>query len=122
MPTLSPDVGAHSKSTSSLALRAHLLKATRSQDLDEAFEKVLSEYLELKIAALQETTDRLGEKWGMEFSTFKQRLADDDLPDDAYSYDVEQDYWEWEEAETLKAHYQQVQAEWTQKRPARLCT
>lgn len=112
---------AHYKSTSSLALRAHLLKATRSQDLDEAFEKVLSEYLELKIAALQETTDRLEEKWGMEFSTFKQRLADDDLPDDAYSYDVEQDYWEWEEAETLKAHYQQVQAEWTQKRSSRIC-
>jgi hypothetical protein len=101
MPTLSPDVG------------AHLLKATRSQDLDEAFEKVLSEYLELKIAALQETTDRLEEKWGMEFSTFKQRLADDDLPDDAYSYDVEKDFWEWEEAESLKTHYQQVQMEWT---------
>lgn len=50
---------------------AHLLRATRSQDLDEAFEKVLSEYLELKIATLQETTDRLEEKWGIEFSTFK---------------------------------------------------
>jgi hypothetical protein len=62
MPTLSPDVGAHSESTSSLALRAHLMKATRSQDLDEAFENVLSEYLELKIAALQEKTDRLEEK------------------------------------------------------------
>jgi hypothetical protein len=100
MPTLSPDVG------------AHLLRATRSQDLDEAFDKVLSEYLELKIAALQETTDRLEEIWGMEFSTFKRRLAEDDLPDDGYSHDVEQDFWEWEEAETLKAHYQTVQAEW----------
>lgn len=98
------------------------MKATRSQDLNEAFEKVLSEYLELKIAALQETTDRLEEKWGMEFSTFKRRLAADDLSDDAYSYDVEQDYWEWEEAETLKAHYQQVQSEWTRNRPGRLCT
>jgi len=38
----------------------------------------------------------------MEFSTIKQRLADDDLPDDAYSYDVEQDFWEWEDAERLK--------------------
>ncbi len=101
MPTLSPDVG------------AHLLKATRSQDLDEAFGKVLSEYLELKIAVLQKTTDRLEEKWGMEFSTFKRHLAEDDLPDEAYSYDVEQDCWEWEEAETLKAHYQQVQMGWT---------
>jgi hypothetical protein len=100
MPTLSPDVG------------AHLLKATRSRDLDEAFENVLSEYLELKIAALQDTTDRLEDKWEMEFSTFKRRLAEDGLPDDGYSHDVEQDFWEWEEAETLKAHYQTVQAEW----------
>jgi hypothetical protein len=47
----------------------------------------------------------------MEFSTFKRRAAEDDLSDDAYSYDVEQDYWEWEEAESLKSHYQQVQSE-----------
>ena len=32
---------------------------------------------------------------------------------EADSYSVEQDFWEWEEAETLKAHYQEVQAEWT---------
>lgn len=86
---------------------------TRSQDLDEAFEKVLSEYLELKIATLQEATNRLEEKWGMEFSTCKRCLTEDDLLDDAYSYDVEQDYWEWEEAETLKDHYQQVQTKST---------
>ena len=102
MPALSPDVG------------SHLLKATRSKDLDEAFEKVLSEYLELKIAHLEQTTDTLEEKWGMDFSTFKQRMVEDDLPADAYSHEVEQDFWDWEEAETLKGHYyQQVQAEWT---------
>ena len=101
MPALSPDVG------------SHLLKATRSKDLDEAFETVLSEYLELKIDRLEQTTNTLEEKWGMDFSTFKQRIAEDDLPADAYSYEGEQDFWDWEEAETLKAHYQQVQAEWT---------
>jgi len=101
MPTLSPDIG------------AHLLKATQAKDLDEAFEKVLSEYLELKIARLEQTTRAMEEKWGMEFSTFKRRMADDDLSEEADSYDVEQDFWEWEEAESLKAHYQKVQAEWT---------
>lgn len=100
MPALTPRVG------------AHLLKATRSHDLDEAFEKVFSEYLTLKIGALQQTTDHLKEKWEMDFSTFKQRLEEDDLPDSAYSYGTEQDFWRWEEAETLKAHYQQVWAEW----------
>ena len=101
MPALSPDVG------------AQLLKATRSRDLDEAFEKVLTEYLELKVGALRQTTDRLEEKWGMSFSEFKRRLGEDDLPDGAYTQEVEEDFWEWEEAETLKAHYEQVQKEWT---------
>lgn len=101
MPVLPPRVG------------AHLLKATRSRDLDEAFEKVFSEYLALKIRALEQTTDRLEEKWGMDLATFKRRMADRELPGDGYAYDVEQDFWQWEEAESLKAHYQQVQAEWT---------
>ena len=79
--------------------------------------KVLSEDLELKIAALHETTDRLEEKWGMKFPpssvawqrttcrTVRIRMM--------FSYNVEQDFWTWEEAETLKAHYRQGQAEWT---------
>ena len=101
MPCFSPEVG------------AHLLKATRSQDLDAAFETVFSEYLSLKIDSLERSIKRKEEKWGMEFSIFKRRLAEDDLPGEADSYRVEQDFWEWEEAETLKAHYQEVQAEWT---------
>ena len=101
MPALSPRVG------------ARLLEATRSQDLDEAFDKVFSEYLTLKIEALEQTTSRLEEKWGMDFATFRARMAEDDLPADAYEYDTEQDFWTWKEARTLKAHYEQVQAEWT---------
>jgi hypothetical protein len=101
MPALSPDVG------------AHLLKATGARDLDEAFETVLREYLSLKIEKLEQTTSRLEEKWGMSFSTFRRRVAENDLPEDAYSQKVEEDFWEWEEAETLKSHYRQVQDEWT---------
>ena len=73
---------------------AHLLKATRSQDLDAAFETVFSEYLSLKIDSLERSIQRKEEKWGMEFSTFKRRLAEDDLPGEADSYRVEQDFWE----------------------------
>ena len=101
MPTFSPDVG------------AHLLKATGARDLDEAFETVLREYLSLKIEKLEQATSRLEEKWGMSFSEFKRRMGENDLPEDAYTQEVESDFWDWEEAETLKAHYQQVQKEWT---------
>jgi hypothetical protein len=49
----------------------------------------------------------------MSFPTFKRRMAENDLPEDAYSQEVEEDFWEWEEAETLKSNYQRVQDEWT---------
>jgi len=49
----------------------------------------------------------------MSFSEFKRRFSENDLPVDVYTQEVEEDFWEWEEAETLKAHYQQVQKEWT---------
>jgi hypothetical protein len=101
MPALSPNVG------------AHLLKATRSNDLDEAFATVLSGYLELKIERLDQTTEAFEEKWGIDFSAFKRRMAEHDVPEDARSHSVEQDFWEWEEAETLKTHDQQVRSEWT---------
>jgi len=42
-------------------VRAHLLKATGSQDLNEAFETVLTEYLSLKIEMPEQTTTRLDE-------------------------------------------------------------
>ena len=102
MPSLPPRVG------------ASLVKATRSQDLDEALSKVLTEYLSLKVKDLQQTIDRFEEKWGMSFDTFKQRLRQKRLPDevDAYAYDTEQDFWQWEEAQTLKAHYERVQEDW----------
>ncbi len=101
MPAISPKVG------------AQLLKATRSHDLDEAFEKVFSEYLALKADALQHTIRRFEAKWGMDFSTFKRRMRDNDLPEDAYAYETKRDLWQWEEAETLKAHYERIQKEWT---------
>ena len=100
-PPLSPDVG------------SHLLKATRSRDLDEALETVLTEYLTLKIEKLQQTTDRWEERWGMSFSAVKHRRAENDLSEDAYSQELDEDFWAWEEAEPLKAHYRQVQDGWT---------
>ena len=32
---------------------------------------------------------------------------------DSYEFDTERDFWEWEEAETLKSHYEALQEQWT---------
>ncbi len=83
-----------------------LLKVTRSQDLDEALHKVLKDYLDLKLSSLSTAIARFEEKWGCPFEEFKEKTQGE------YSYEVENEFWEWERLETLKAHYQVLQKQW----------
>jgi hypothetical protein len=83
-----------------------LLQASQSQDLEEAFHKVLREYLELKLAALDAEIGLLEKKWECSFPEFREKTKED------YRYEVEKDFWEWERLETLKTHYQALHAQW----------
>lgn len=94
MPQLSPQVG------------ELLLKATHSQDLDEALHKVLREYLDLKLSALAAEISRLEAQWRCPFVEFTEKTKHD------YTYDVEKTFWEWEQLETLKSHYQALRERW----------
>lgn len=94
MLTLSPQVG------------ELLLQATQSQDLDEALQKVLRDYIELKLAALSTEISCLETKWGCPFAVFREKTKDE------YSYEVESTFWEWERLETLQAHYQALHERW----------
>ena len=71
--------------------------------------KVLSEYVDLKIARVRQQIQEFESKWGMTFTEFSERCEEDTLKEDPYSYDVESDYWEWEAAETLLERYQGLQ-------------
>ena len=94
MPMLSPQVG------------ELLLQVTQSQDLDEALQKVLRDYIELKVAALSADICHFEEKWGCSFAQFREQTQAD------YSYEVEKAFWEWEQLETLKSHYEALRARW----------
>jgi hypothetical protein len=89
-----------------------LVKTTHSKDLDDALHKIISEYLELKLNTLQEIIEGFREKWDMNFEDFKERMKDGSLNKDIYSFEVEQDFWQWEEAETLKKHYEEIKSQW----------
>lgn len=88
------------------------IKTTKAKDIDNAFQKVFTEYLELKLKDLHEIIERFQGKWGMDFEEFKERLKSGTLKKDAYSFDVEQDFWQWEEAETIRKHYESLKKEW----------
>jgi hypothetical protein len=100
MPVMSPKLG------------EVLIKTTHSKDLDDALNKIFSEYLELKLKTLLETIDEFQKKWGMSFEDFKRHFKEETLKENAYSFDVEKEFWQWEEAETLKKHYDEIKGQW----------
>ncbi len=83
-----------------------LIRTTQTPDLEAALLKVLTEYVDFKIAALSQTITELENKWHLSFDDFVQRAREGTLGQDAYSWEVEQDFWKWEQAVTLLKHYQ----------------
>ncbi len=93
-------------------LGALLTDLTEIPDVGMAMWKVLSEYLELKCAALEERIAAFEAKWGMSFEQFSQKCAEGTLTEDPYSYEVEKDFWEWEQAISLHHHYNSLRLQW----------
>ena len=89
-----------------------LVKTTHSKDINDALNKILSEYLELKLGALQEIIEGFQTKWGMSFEEFKNHFKEGTLKEDSYSFRTEKDYWQREEAVTLKQHYEEIKGQW----------
>lgn len=85
-----------------------LTRTTQSPDLETAVWKVLSEYVEMKVVALTGAITRFEQKWEMSFDEFSHRCKDGTLKQDPYSWEVEQDFWAWEQAVTLLQHYHSV--------------
>ena len=85
-----------------------LVRTTQTPDLETALWQVLSEYIDLKIAALGEIIAPLENKWHMSFDEFSSRMRAGTLGQDIYSWQVEQDFWKWEQATTLLKQYESV--------------
>jgi hypothetical protein len=100
-------------STITVSPRAGVLltQVTETADLETALWKVLSEYIDLKIGFLRQRIQEFESKWGMTFDQFSERCQAENLGQDPYAYEVEHDFWEWEQAETLLRHYQALQAQ-----------
>jgi hypothetical protein len=100
MPAISPKLG------------EFLVKTTRSKSIDDAFDAVFSGYLELKLKNLRERGKEFEKKWGMTFEESKKSLKEGTLKKNGYSFDTENDFWRWEEVETLKEHYDHIRKQW----------
>lgn len=99
MPAISPKLG------------EFLINTTKAKDIDDAFHKIFLEYLELKLKSLDEKNLEFQNKWEMNFDKFKKNLKERKLHN-IYSFEIEKDFWEWEKAETLKKHYEDIRRQW----------
>lgn len=89
-----------------------LTQVTETPDYDTAVWKLLFDYLDLKIQALAMEAQAFEQKWGMTFAEFQQRLSLNTLNEDAYSFEVEQAFWQWEKVETLRQYYEGLRGQW----------
>ncbi|MGE5341966.1 MAG: hypothetical protein ACM3SY_10865 [Candidatus Omnitrophota bacterium] len=89
-----------------------LIKATLVRDIDEAFNRVFTEFLDLKLNQLDLIISRFQKKWNSTFEEFKKNVKENQLKEDPHSYSVENDFWQWEEAVTLKEHYDDIKKQW----------
>lgn len=81
---------------------AKLLKdITGEPRLDAAVRMTVKDALKHRSETLESDLRDLEEKYGMEFTEFKEAWGDGDI-EEKYSYDVESDYWKWEELVTRK--------------------
>lgn len=51
-------------------------------------------------------------KWTMTFEEFQDACRNNKLEVDAYSYEVEKDFWEWEQLESLFKYYEDIKSKW----------
>ena len=100
MITVSPQIG------------EFLMKVTHLPDMDAALKKVLTEYLDLKIADLRAKIKAYESKWKMTFADFESAFKNRALPADIYSYEVEKDFWEWEGMDSLLKYYEEIHSRW----------
>jgi hypothetical protein len=85
-----------------------LIQTTKSNDIDTALHSVLSEYIQMKLIDLEKKREIFETKWQGEFSQFQEKIKNNNLGKDPYSYEVESDYWEREDTHTLLEHYESI--------------
>jgi len=93
-------------------IASFLTRITDVPDVEAALIKVLSEYVDFKTESLRQRIQSFESKWKMSFDEFSEPDNTKKLGYDPYSYEVESDFWEWEQTETLLRHYDSMRAGW----------
>ncbi len=81
---------------------AKLLKdLTGEPRLDTAVRIAVKDSLIHRLEDIEPKIEKFEKKYGMDFEAFRKAWENDEI-EDKYSYDIESDYWKWEELVTRK--------------------
>jgi hypothetical protein len=84
-----------------------LSELTQEYRLEVALPLAIKDWVRLKLKETQNQQQAFEEQYGMDFQAFK-HAWDEGRIADQYSYEVEQDYWNWEAAVTDAERLQQM--------------
>lgn len=89
---------------------AKLLKdLTGATDLDAAVLIAVEDVLEHRLESIEDEIAELHDRYGMDFDAFQAAWEEGDIQD-RHSYDVERDYWRWEELVTRRRRVEEALA------------
>ncbi len=93
----------------STTITNRLYQLTDKRDIEQSITTLLPDYLKLKIYFLKQEISRYEMKWNMTYTEFEKKSKD---MSDGFSYEVEQEYYDWGEKVALLQHYQKLWKEW----------
>jgi hypothetical protein len=80
---------------------------THEPRVEVALPLAIKEWVQLKLKETRWQQESYRQRYGMEFSVFKQAWQEGRIAD-RHSYEVERDYWEWEAAVTDEERLQEM--------------
>ncbi|MGC9335718.1 MAG: hypothetical protein ACP5JJ_16345 [Anaerolineae bacterium] len=80
---------------------------TQESRVEVALPPAIKDWLRLKLKEACAQQELYRQRYGMEFSAFKQSWQEGRISD-RHSYEVERDYWEWEAATTDEERLQEM--------------
>ena len=89
----------------STQLTNQLFQLTNKKDLEQSLNTLLPEYIKLKIYFVKHQIAQFEMKWNMTYQEFEKKST---KMDEGFSFDVEQEYYEWGEKVALLHHYQKM--------------
>ena len=90
-------------------LTEQILKLTDKKDLEQSLKVLLPEFYKLKIYFLKSQIAQYEMKWNMTYKEFEKKSVE--MPD-GFSYEVEQEYYNWGEKIALVELYTKKIKEW----------